>query len=169
MDQGRSETTVLPLLFKVKRPKIHKERNPLILSDSIQIVNVGTRKYPEKIWFSFGSGSSSDSLGSSDNLDKISKEKWKKLTRNFRRERKFERESLREKVDLIENSGVGRRVSVRAAAGAPRPLFFLLLIKFFGFTYVSFIYRLVKALVRASSAVVISVSEPASGVALQLE
>ncbi|CAN6873353.1 unnamed protein product, partial [Brassica oleracea] len=38
---------------------------------SVRIVNVGTGKYPEKVWFSFGSGSGSDSSGSSDNLDKI--------------------------------------------------------------------------------------------------
>ena len=39
---------------------------------SVRIVNVGTGKYPEKVRFSFGSGSGSDSSDSSDNLDKIS-------------------------------------------------------------------------------------------------
>ncbi|CAF2114623.1 unnamed protein product, partial [Brassica oleracea var. botrytis] len=39
---------------------------------SVQIVNVGTEKYPEKVWVSFGSGSGSDSSGNLDNLDIIS-------------------------------------------------------------------------------------------------
>ena len=43
-----------------------------VVLGSVWIVNAGTGKYPEKVWFSFGSGSGSDSLGSSDNLDKIS-------------------------------------------------------------------------------------------------
>ena len=39
---------------------------------SVRIVNVGTRKYPEKVRFSFGSSSGLNSSGSLDNLNKIS-------------------------------------------------------------------------------------------------
>lgn len=67
-------------------------------------------------------------------------------------------------IDPISGPAYGRRVSVPS----PEPFAFLLR-KLSCFSFASFPYRLVGALVQASSVVVTSGSEPTSLVALRLE